>query len=65
MNAQQYDVAISRYSTALSLHPPSPRSALLKRSKAFLETNSLKEALDDATKVRYFHLTHVNLQFDS
>ncbi|KAF8556431.1 TPR-like protein [Imleria badia] len=48
---QQYDDAISLYTTALSLNPPSPLGILIKRGKAFLATGSWKQALDDANQV--------------
>ncbi|KAG6377836.1 WD40-repeat-containing domain protein [Boletus reticuloceps] len=50
-HAQRHDEAISHYTTALSLDTPSPQSILVKRSKAFLETGSWKQALDDADEV--------------
>ncbi|KAF8439821.1 hypothetical protein L210DRAFT_2180819 [Boletus edulis BED1] len=50
-HAQRHDEAISHYTTALSLDPPSPQSILVKRSEAFLETGSWKQALDDADEV--------------
>jgi tetratricopeptide (TPR) repeat protein len=51
VDAQRYDLAISHYSLALSLNPPSPQSILIKRSKARLETGSWKQAIDDANQV--------------
>lgn len=65
MDTQQYGVAISLYSTTLSLHPPFPKDIHIKRSKAFLAIKSWKEALDDATQVHYIFIVHVNLQVDS
>ncbi|KAF8439913.1 hypothetical protein L210DRAFT_3760855 [Boletus edulis BED1] len=50
-DAQRYDEAISHYTFALSLDPHSAQSILIKRSKAFLETGSWKQALDDANQV--------------
>jgi tetratricopeptide (TPR) repeat protein len=51
VDAQRYDVAISHYSLALSLDPPSPQSILIKRGEARLETGSWKQAVDDANQV--------------
>ncbi|KAF8554674.1 WD40 repeat-like protein [Imleria badia] len=51
VDAQQYDDAISYYTTALSLNRPSPQGVLIKRRKAFLVTRSWKQALDDADQV--------------
>ena len=56
MDAQRYDEAISYYSTALSLNPPSPQGILIKRSKARVATRSWKQAVDDANQVRNFCL---------
>jgi tetratricopeptide (TPR) repeat protein len=54
VDAQRYDEAISHYTTALSLNPPSPQDLLIKRSKAFLATGSWKQVLDDANQVHHF-----------
>ena len=54
MDAQRYDEAVSHYSSALSLGPPSPQGVLIKRGKAFLEVESWERALDDANQVRSF-----------
>ncbi|KAF8554675.1 hypothetical protein OG21DRAFT_1508679 [Imleria badia] len=51
VDAQRYDEAISQYTTAVSLNPPSPQDLLIKRSKAFLATGSWKQVLDDANQV--------------
>ena len=61
MDAQRYDEAISRYSTALSLNPPSPQGILIKRSEAHVATGSWKQAIDDANQVHHFHLMEVDL----
>ncbi|KAF8439838.1 hypothetical protein L210DRAFT_3504264 [Boletus edulis BED1] len=47
-DAQRHDEAITHYTTALSLNPPSPQLILIKRSRAFLATGSWKQALQDA-----------------
>jgi WD40 repeat protein len=57
VDAQRYDLAISHYSLALSLNPPSPQSILIKRGKAHLETGSWKHAVDDANQVHHCCLT--------
>ena len=54
MDAQQYDEAVSHYSSALSLDPPSPQGILIKRSKAYLEIGSWERVVDDANQVRSF-----------
>ncbi|KAF8120149.1 hypothetical protein EV363DRAFT_1374870 [Boletus edulis] len=51
VDAQRYDDAITRYSSALSLIPSPPQAILIKRSKAWLATGSWKQALEDANKV--------------
>ncbi|KAF8555027.1 hypothetical protein OG21DRAFT_963376 [Imleria badia] len=51
VDAQRYDEAISHYSTALSLNPPSPQDILVKRIKACVGTGSWKQAADDANQV--------------
>jgi len=61
MDAQRYDEAISHYTTALSLNPPSPQGILIKRGKVFMATRSWKPALDDANQVRHFFLVEVIL----
>ncbi|KAF8556914.1 hypothetical protein OG21DRAFT_1520796 [Imleria badia] len=50
-DARLYGDAISLYTTALSVNPPSPQGILIKRSKAFLATGSWEQALDDANQV--------------
>ncbi|KAI9462971.1 hypothetical protein HD554DRAFT_1425706 [Boletus coccyginus] len=51
VDSQRHDEAISHYTTALSLDPPSPQGILIKRSKALTATGSWKQALDDANQV--------------
>ncbi|KAI9567960.1 hypothetical protein HD554DRAFT_853796 [Boletus coccyginus] len=51
VDSQQYDVAVSHYTTALSLDLPSPQDILIKRGKAFVATGSWKRAIDDANQV--------------
>ncbi|KAF8555005.1 TPR-like protein [Imleria badia] len=51
VDTQQYDEAISHYSTALSLDLPFPKEILTKRIKAFMSTGSWKQAVDDANQV--------------
>ncbi|KAF8439762.1 hypothetical protein L210DRAFT_3645759 [Boletus edulis BED1] len=51
MDTRQYELAITQYTTALSLDPFTPQGILLKRSKAFLETGLWKQAVDDANEV--------------
>ncbi|KAF8555025.1 TPR-like protein [Imleria badia] len=51
VDAQRYDEAISHYSTALSLDPPSPQDILTKRIKACVATGSWKEAADNANQL--------------
>lgn len=51
MRARRHDEAIYHYTTALSLDPPSLHRLLIKRSKAYVASGSLKEALDDANQV--------------
>ena len=60
-DAQRYDEAISHYSTALLLNPPSPQAILVKRSKARLATGPWKQALDEANQVHHFCLMEVHL----
>ena len=57
LNAQQFDKAISDYTAALSLNPPSRQDILAKRNKAFMEMESWKRALDDANEVLCFSHT--------
>ena len=54
VDAQRYDEAISRYTSALSLNHPSAQGILIRRSKAFLAIGSWKQALDDANQVHRF-----------
>jgi tetratricopeptide (TPR) repeat protein len=61
VDGQRYDEAISLYSTALSLDPPSSQGVLIKRSKALVATGSWKQAIDDANQVHNFCLAEVNL----
>jgi hypothetical protein len=61
MDARRYDEAISLYSTALSLDPPSHQSILVKRSKARVATGSWKQAVDEANQVHHFYFVEVNL----
>ncbi|KAF8549065.1 hypothetical protein OG21DRAFT_1488841 [Imleria badia] len=51
VDAQRFDDAISRYTTAFSLNLPSPQGILIKRSKAFLAMGSWKQALNDANLI--------------
>ncbi|KAF8451904.1 hypothetical protein L210DRAFT_1060427 [Boletus edulis BED1] len=51
VDAQRYDDAIARYSSALSLIPSPPQAILIKRSKVWLATGSWKQALEDANQV--------------
>lgn len=51
-DAQRYDEAISHYTIALSLDPPSTQGILTKRTKAFVAIGSWKLALDDVNQVR-------------
>ena len=54
MSAQQYDEAVSQYSGALSLHPPTLQVLLAKRSKACAAMGSWQDALNDANEVYLF-----------
>jgi len=56
VDGRRHDEAISYYTTALSLDPPSSQGILIKRGKAFLATGSWKQALDDANQVHQFFL---------
>ena len=56
VDAQRYDEAISHYSTALSINPPSLQGILTKQSKARVATGSWKQALDDANQVHRSYL---------
>ena len=60
-DAQQYDKAISCYTSALSLNPTSRQDIVIKRSKAYLITGSWKQALDDAEQVKLLCLIDVNV----
>ncbi|KAF8439723.1 hypothetical protein L210DRAFT_3504191 [Boletus edulis BED1] len=51
VDAQRHDEAISHYTAALSLKPPTPQETLIKRGKAFLVSGAWKQALDDADEV--------------
>ncbi|KAF8122246.1 hypothetical protein EV363DRAFT_1301321 [Boletus edulis] len=51
VDARRHDEAVSNYTTALSLDPPSTQGIFIKRSKAYLETGSWKQALDDANQL--------------
>ncbi|KAN0082753.1 hypothetical protein V8E55_008548 [Tylopilus felleus] len=51
VDTQKYNEAISHYTTALSLNPPSPQGIHIKRGKAYMETDSWKQALYDADQV--------------
>ena len=51
MIARQYDEAVSWYSTALSLDPPTSPMLLAKRSKARAGMGSWQDALNDANEV--------------
>ena len=61
MDTEEYHDAISHYTTALSLSPPSPQGMLIKRSRAFLATGSWQPALDDANQVHRFSHMRVSL----
>lgn len=52
INSGEYDNAISRYTSALSLNPSNPIDVLVKRSKARASKGSWADALADATEVR-------------
>lgn len=52
MGAERHDDAISLYSAALSLDPPTPQGLFIKRSKAYIASGLWKDALNDANKVR-------------
>ena len=58
-NAALYDEAVSQYTVALSLDPPSPRDLLIKRSKANVAIRKWNDALNDADQVVYFPLVQV------
>ena len=47
MNTMQYDQAVSLYTAALSLDPPSPQDLLVKRSSASVGNGAWKDALND------------------
>lgn len=61
MADQRYDEAISHYTVALSLDLPSPQGVLIKRSKAYLETELWKQAVEDANQVYSFSPARVSL----
>ena len=54
MNTRQYDEAVSQYSIALSLDPPTSQILLVKRSKARAGMGSWQDTLDDADEVPRF-----------
>ena len=51
MSARQFAEAVSQYSAALSLDPPTSQILLAKRSKAHAGIGSWEDALDDANEV--------------
>lgn len=53
-DAKRYGDAISYYTTALSLSPPSPQDILIKRGEAFIAAGSWEKAVDDALQVHRF-----------
>ena len=53
-DAQRYNEAISEYSAALSLSPPSPQGLFIKRSKTYMTRDLWREALNDANEVCCF-----------
>ena len=55
MNAKEYDVAVLRYTTALSLNPATLQDLLGKRSKAHVGKGEWEEALRDANEVTHFN----------
>ena len=59
MNARQYDEAVSQYTVALSLDPPSPQDLLVKRSKARADKGEWTDAMNDANEVVYFQFVQV------
>ena len=56
VDAQHYDDAITRYSTALSLDPSIRKDALIKRSKVYMAKGLWEDALDDTNQVPHFCL---------
>ena len=54
MSARQFNEAVFRYSTALSLDPPTLPVVLAKRSKARAGMGSWQDALNDANEVPNF-----------
>ena len=60
-DAQRYDEAISHYTTALSLTPPSSQDLLIKRGKAYMKVGSWQLSLDDANQVLHSRLSAANL----
>ena len=55
MNAKEYDVAVSQYTTALSLNPTTLPYLLGKRSKAHAGKGEWENALRDANEVTHFN----------
>ena len=55
MSGRQYDEAVSQYSAALSLGPPTSQVLLAKRSKARGRMGSWQEVLNDANEVLHFY----------
>ena len=49
-DAEQHDEAISHYTAALLLDPPSTQGIFVKWCKSFMETCLWKQALDDANQ---------------
>ena len=54
MIAEEYDQAILRYTTALSLNPVTLQDLLGKRSKAHAGKGAWEDALNDANEVGHF-----------
>lgn len=59
MEAQQYDEAISHFSTALSLDPATSQALFIRRSRAHAARGMWEDALSDANEVCHFCLAHV------
>ena len=55
MDANEYDVTVLQYTTALSLNPATPQDLLGKRSKAYARKGEWEDALGDANKVTHFN----------
>ena len=55
MEAQRYNEGIFYYTAALSLLPSSPQIILVQRSRAFVASGLVREALDDANQVRHVY----------